>query len=206
LQTIKTNHVNIDYSKHPGGLVPAIVQDDATLRVLMLGYMNEASLARTMETGRVTFFSRSKGRLWTKGEESGHYLELRSMALDCDRDALLVKAHPVGPVCHTGADTCWDEKNRDADFLSYLEDVIDLRRTSGAKGSYVASLFSEGERRIAQKVGEEAVEMVIESMGGDRDRLLNEAADLIFHYLVLLNSKGIKLQEVKDLLKQRHSK
>ena len=198
--------MNIDYSKHPGGLAPAIVQDDATLRVLMLGYMNEEALARTMEMGRVTFFSRSKGRLWTKGEESGHYLELRSVALDCDRDTLLVKAHPVGPVCHTGADTCWDEKNRDADFLSYLEEVIDLRRKSGAKDSYVASLFSEGERRIAQKVGEEAVEMVIESMGGDRDRLLNESADLMFHYLVLLNSKGVKLREVKDLLKQRHSK
>jgi phosphoribosyl-ATP pyrophosphohydrolase/phosphoribosyl-AMP cyclohydrolase len=197
--------VKIDYSKHPGGLVPAIIQDDATLRVLMLGYMNEESLARTMETGRVTFFSRSKGRLWTKGEESGHYLELRSVALDCDLDALLVKVHPVGPVCHTGADTCWDEKNREADFLAYLEEVIELRRTSGAKDSYVASLFSEGERRIAQKVGEEAVEMVIESMGGDRGRLLNEAADLLFHYLVLLNSKGVKLRDVKDLLKQRHS-
>ena len=204
--TIKTTDVNIDYSKHPDGLVPAIIQDDATLRVLMLGYMNEEALARTMETGRVTFFSRSKGRLWTKGEESGHYLELRSVALDCDRDTLLVKAHPVGSVCHTGSDTCWDENNRGADFLAYLEEVIELRRTSGAKDSYVASLFAEGDRRIAQKVGEEAVEMVIESMGGDRERLLNESADLLFHYLVLLNSKGVKLREVKDLLKQRHSK
>lgn len=198
--------MDIDYSKHPDGLVPAIVQDDATLRVLMLGYMNEESLARTMETGFVTFFSRSKGRLWTKGEESGHRLELRSVALDCDKDALLVKARPVGPVCHTGADTCWDEKNRDADFLHYLEEVIELRRHSGAKDSYVASLFEEGERRIAQKVGEEAVELVIESIGGERDRMLGEAADLLFHYLVLLNSKGVKLQEVKDLLKQRHSR
>jgi phosphoribosyl-ATP pyrophosphohydrolase/phosphoribosyl-AMP cyclohydrolase len=197
--------VNIDYSKHPDGLVPAIVQDDATLRVLMLGYMNEESLARTMETGFVTFFSRSKGRLWTKGEESGHRLKLRSVALDCDRDTILVKASPTGPVCHTGADTCWDEKNRDADFLQYLEEVIALRRSSGAKDSYVASLFAEGERRIAQKVGEEAVELVIESIGGDRDRMLGEAADLLFHYLVLLNSKGVKLHEVKDLLKQRHS-
>jgi phosphoribosyl-ATP pyrophosphohydrolase/phosphoribosyl-AMP cyclohydrolase len=185
--------------------VPAIVQDDATLRVLMLGYMNEESLARTMETGFVTFFSRSKGRLWTKGEESGHRLKLRSVALDCDRDTILVKASPTGPVCHTGADTCWDEKNRDADFLQYLEEVIALRRSSGAKDSYVASLFAEGERRIAQKVGEEAVELVIESIGGDRDRMLGEAADLLFHYLVLLNSKGVKLHEVKDLLKQRHS-
>ncbi len=197
--------MNIDYSKHPDGLVPAIVQDDATLRVLMLGYMNEESLARTMETGFVTFFSRSKGRLWTKGEESGHRLKLRSVALDCDRDTILVKASPTGPVCHTGADTCWDEKNRDADFLQYLEEVIALRRSSGAKDSYVASLFAEGERRIAQKVGEEAVELVIESIGGDRDRMLGEAADLLFHYLVLLNSKGVKLHEVKDLLKQRHS-
>lgn len=203
---IQSNEVDIDYSKHPDGLVPAIVQDDETLRVLMLGYMNEQSLARTMETGFVTFYSRSKGRLWTKGEESGHRLELRSVTLDCDRDALLVKARPTGPVCHTGADTCWDEKNRDADFLQYLEEVIALRRSSGAKDSYVASLFAEGERRIAQKVGEEAVELVIESIGGDRDRMLGEAADLLFHYLVLLNSKGVNLQEVKDLLKQRHSK
>ena len=201
----QSNDVDIDYSKHPDGLVPVIIQDDATLRVLMLGYMNREALERTMETGFVTFYSRSKARLWMKGEESGHRLELRSVSLDCDRDTLLVKARPTGPVCHTGADTCWDEKNRDADFLHYLEEVIALRRSSGAKDSYVASLFAEGARRIAQKVGEEAVELVIESMGGERDRMLNEAADLMFHYLVLLNSKGIKLHEVKDLLKQRHS-
>ena len=202
----QTGNVNIDFAKHPDGLVPAIVQDTATLRVLMLGYMNGEAVSRTMETGLVTFYSRSKGRLWTKGEESGHHLELRSIALDCDRDALLIKAHPLGPVCHTGADTCWDEANRSDDFLTYLEDIIELRRRSGASDSYVNGLFSQGERRIAQKVGEEAVEMVIESLGGDSEKFLGEAADLLFHYLVLLNSKGVKLHEVKDLLKSRHSK
>jgi phosphoribosyl-ATP pyrophosphohydrolase/phosphoribosyl-AMP cyclohydrolase len=197
--------MNIDFAKYPDGLVPAIIQDSQTQRVLMLGFMNEAALGKTMETGKVTFFSRSKNRLWTKGEESGNFLELRSVAPDCDRDTLLVKVHPLGPVCHTGSDTCWNERNHPEDFLQYLEDVIRLRKESSDEKSYVRQLFKKGINKIAQKVGEEAVELVIEAKDNDPDKFLNEAADLLFHYLVLLNSKGYNLQSVKDILKQRHS-
>ncbi len=198
--------MKVDFNKSPDGLVPAIIQDQLTAKVLMLGYMNEEALAKTMESGKVTFYSRSKNRLWTKGEESGNFLELRSMTIDCDNDTLLIKAHPVGPVCHTGADTCWNEKNHADDFLAYLEDIIRIRREGDDEKSYVRQLFQKGINKIAQKVGEEAVELVIEAKDNDDDKFLNEAADLMFHYLVLLNSKGFKLQQVKDILKQRHSK
>ena len=198
--------MKIDFNKSADGLVPAIIQDQNTARVLMLGYMNEQALAKTMETGKVTFYSRSKKRLWTKGEESGNFLHLKSISADCDNDTLLIKAKADGPVCHTGADTCWNEKNHADDFLVYLEDIIKIRRESNDEKSYVRQLFEKGINKIAQKVGEEAVELVIEAKDNDDDKFLNEAADLMFHYLVLLNSKGFKLQSVKEILKQRHSK
>ena len=197
--------MNIDFNKYPDGLVPAVIQDDRTLKVLMLGYMNEEALQQTMKTGLVTFYRRSKGRLWTKGEESGNLLDLKSLSVDCDNDTLLIRAHPRGPVCHTGSDTCWNERNHPDEFLAYLEEVIELRRHSEDAASYVRQLFDKGQAKIAQKVGEEAVELVIEAMGNDDVRFRNEAADLLFHYLVLLNSKGYKLQQIKDVLKQRHS-
>ncbi|WP_336517519.1 bifunctional phosphoribosyl-AMP cyclohydrolase/phosphoribosyl-ATP diphosphatase HisIE [Pollutibacter soli] len=198
--------MKVDFKKSADGLVPAIIQDHRTGKVLMLGYMNENALMITMETGRVTFYSRTKQRLWTKGEESGNYLELRSIDSDCDNDSLLVKVQPKGPVCHTGADTCWNEKNHTQDFLSYLEDIISLRKKSDDENSYVKKLFKKGINKIAQKVGEEAVELVIEAKDNDDEKFLDEAADLMFHYLVLLNSKGFNLQSVSDILKKRHSK
>ncbi|MFN7687775.1 MAG: bifunctional phosphoribosyl-AMP cyclohydrolase/phosphoribosyl-ATP diphosphatase HisIE [Sphingobacteriales bacterium] len=188
------------------GLVPAIVQDANTHKVLMLGYMNQEALDKTMELGRVTFFSRSKNRLWTKGEESGHFLELRSMAVDCDKDTLLIKAVPHGPTCHTGADTCWGETNHSEDFLVYLEEIINLRKKSSDEKSYVRSLFQKGINKIAQKVGEEAVELVIEAKDDNKELFLNEAADLLFHYLILLNSKGHTLNDVINVLQDRHAK
>ena len=194
-----------DFSKYADGLVPAIVQDVDTHKVLMLGFMDAAALEKTLQTGRVTFYSRSKHRLWTKGEESGHFLELRSLAEDCDKDTLLIKAHPLGPVCHTGADTCWDEVNRPDNFLLYLEDIIRLRKQASPEESYVARLFGKGINKIAQKVGEEAVELVIEAKDDNEELFLNEAADLLFHYLLLLNAKGYKLQNVVDILQKRHS-
>ncbi|MGL6267752.1 MAG: bifunctional phosphoribosyl-AMP cyclohydrolase/phosphoribosyl-ATP diphosphatase HisIE [Chitinophagaceae bacterium] len=197
--------MNIDFNKYADGLVPAVIQDHQTQKVLMLGFMNAASLQKTMETGKVTFFSRSKQRLWTKGEESGNFLELKSVASDCDNDTLLIKVHPTGPVCHTGSDTCWNERNHPEDFLLYLEDIIRLRKESTDENSYVRSLFRKGINTIAQKVGEEAVELVIEAKDNDDEKFLNEAADLLFHYLVLLNTKGFNLQNVKEILKQRHS-
>ena len=204
--TLKDSNVQIDFKKHPDGLVPAIVQDDVTLKVLMMGYMNEEALETTLRTGFVTFFSRSRQRLWTKGEESGNLLDLKSMSVDCDGDTILVKVHPKGPVCHTGADTCWNEVNHSSDFLTYLEEIIDLRKRSEDENSYVRKLFGRGQAKIAQKVGEEAVELVIESMRHEPELFVNEAADLLFHYLILLNSKGYKLQDIRDVLKQRHAK
>jgi len=198
--------MHIDFKKYSDGLVPAIIQDYNTQKVLMLGFMNEEAFMKTQETGKVTFFSRSKNRLWTKGEESGHFLELKSIAVDCDQDTLLIKAHPLGPVCHTGADTCWSEKNHSNDFLYYLEEVIALRRKASPDESYVARLTAKGINKVAQKVGEEAVELVIEAKDHNEDLFLNEAADLMFHYLVLLNFKGYKLQDVEEILKKRHSK
>ncbi len=198
--------MQIDFKKHPDGLVPAIVQDDVTLKVLMMGYMDEESLQQTLRSGFVTFYSRSRQRLWTKGEESGNLLDLKSLSVDCDGDTILVKVHPRGPVCHTGADTCWNEVNHSGDFLTYLEEIIELRKRSDDEQSYVRSLFGKGQAKIAQKVGEEAVELVIESMRHEPDLFVNEAADLLFHYLILLNSKGYKLQDIREILKQRHSK
>jgi len=196
--------MEIDFKKYADGLVPAIVQDHETGKVLMLGFMNEEALSKTIEDGKVTFFSRSKKRLWTKGEESGNLLLVKSILPDCDRDTLLIKAQPLGPVCHTGADTCWNEQNRKEDFLSYLEDVITTRKKSQEEGSYIRQLFRKGINKIAQKVGEEAVELVIESKDHNDQLFLNEAADVLFHYLVLLNAKGYNLQDVTSVLRERH--
>mgnify|MGYP003498018170 FL=1 len=197
--------MNIDFKKYDDGLVPAIVQDIDTQKVLMLGFMNDEALQKTMTEGKVTFYSRSKKRLWTKGEESGNFLELKSVAADCDHDTLLIKVHPLGPVCHTGADTCWSEKNSNENFLQYLEDIIELRKKSSPEASYVASLFAKGINKIAQKVGEEAVETVIEAKDDNEALFLNEAADLLFHYLILLNAKGYRLKDVISILQERHS-
>jgi phosphoribosyl-ATP pyrophosphohydrolase/phosphoribosyl-AMP cyclohydrolase len=173
--------------------------------VLMLGFMNAEALKKTMAEGKVTFFSRSKKRLWTKGEESGNYLLVKEILSDCDNDTLLVKAEPLGPTCHTGADTCWSERNHREDFLFYLEDIIRLRKTSEDNKSYVRQLFQKGINKIAQKVGEEAVELVIEAKDDNDSLFVNEAADLLFHYLVLLNAKGHNLQDIINVLKERHS-
>ncbi len=187
------------------GLIPAIVQDSQTGKVLMLGYMNREALEKTRRIGRVTFFSRSKQRLWTKGEESGNFLELVSISKDCDQDALLVKVIPHGPTCHKGTDTCWGEENTgNFGFLSALEDVIRDRRENAPENSYVASLFSRGINKMAQKVVEEAVELVIESKDDSEELFLNESADLLFHYLILLQAKGYTLNDVVEILKQRH--
>ncbi|HEY0611318.1 MAG TPA: bifunctional phosphoribosyl-AMP cyclohydrolase/phosphoribosyl-ATP diphosphatase HisIE [Chitinophaga sp.] len=196
--------MDIDFKKSPDGLVPAIIQDAATLRVLMLGYMNQEALDKTLQEKKVTFFSRSKQRLWTKGEESGNFLLLQDVKLDCDNDTLLIKANPVGPVCHTGADTCWNELNVSNDFLAKLESVITDRKNNPSEKSYTASLFAKGINKIAQKVGEEAVEVVIEAKDNNEELFLNEAADLLFHYLVLLNAKGYRLSNVLNVLKERH--
>ena len=198
--------MKIDFSKYADGLVPAIVQDYSTNKVLMLGFMNEEALKETARQGKVTFYSRSKQRLWTKGEESGNFLELKSIAVDCDNDTLLIKAHPLGPVCHTGADTCWSERNHSNDFLLYLEDIIRLRKQASPDESYVARLFAKGINKVAQKVGEEAVELVIEAKDENDELFLEEAADLLFHYLLLLNAKGHNLQRVIEVLQKRHSK
>jgi phosphoribosyl-ATP pyrophosphohydrolase/phosphoribosyl-AMP cyclohydrolase len=194
----------IDFSKYTDGLVPAIVQDIETSKVLMLGFMNAAAIETTLSTKKVTFFSRSKNRLWTKGEESGHFLNYKEMLLDCDADTLLIKAVPVGPTCHTGSDTCFGEENNAAHFLTYLETVIASRKNDSPETSYVASLFSKGINKIAQKVGEEAVELVIESKDDNDLLFLNEASDLLFHYLILLQAKGYSLQDVIEILKNRH--
>jgi phosphoribosyl-ATP pyrophosphohydrolase/phosphoribosyl-AMP cyclohydrolase len=196
--------MNVDFRKYKDGLAPAVVQDYNTQKVLMLGFMNEEALKQTEETGLVTFFSRSKKRLWTKGEESGNHLKLRQILVDCDKDSLLVKAEPTGPVCHTGADTCWTEKNHKEDFLSYLEQIIALRRTSEDPTSYVKQLFDGGINRIAQKVGEEAVELVIEAKDVNHQLFLGEAADLLFHYIVLLQAKNCSLADVIKVLEKRH--
>lgn len=198
--------MNIDFSKYADGLVPAIIQDYTTQKVLMLGFMNNEALQHTYTTGKVTFYSRTKQRLWTKGEQSGNFLELKSITIDCDNDTLLIKVHPVGPTCHTGADTCFNEKNHAEDFLNYLEDIIVLRSKSAPDESYVAKMLSKGINKVAQKVGEEAVELVIEAKDDNKELFLGEAADLLFHYLLLLNAKGYKLQQVIEVLKQRHSK
>ena len=200
----KLYKMNIDFQKS-GGLVPAIIQDELTSKVLMLGYMNEESLTKTQETGLVTFFSRSKNRLWTKGEESGNFLKLVSIKFDCDNDTLLVKVNPVGPVCHTGTDTCWGESNEgDITFLKYLQDFITVRFNEMPEGSYTTSLFKKGVNRMAQKVGEEAVETVIEATNGTEEGFIYEASDLMYHLIVLLTSKGYSLDDLAHELKKRH--
>lgn len=198
--------MNINFTKYADGLVPAIVQDASTKNVLMLGFMNQAAVDATISLQKVTFFSRSKNRLWTKGEESGHSLNYLSMALDCDQDSLLIQANPVGPVCHTGTDTCWGAENQleSIHFLAQLEHVIEQRKTADPDSSYVASLFSKGINKIAQKVGEEAVEVVIEAKDQNNELFLNESADLLFHYLILLQAKGFKLADVVKILEKRH--
>lgn len=202
--------MTIDFEKG-SGLVPAIVQDAVTRKILMLGYMNEEAYKLTLDRGLVTFFSRSRGRIWTKGETSGNFLQVREILADCDGDTLLVKAIPSGPVCHTGADTCFGEDNKPTEvsspeFLFYLESVIRDRMTNPVEGSYTNHLFSRGLNRIAQKVGEEAVELVIASKDDDKDQFLGECADLMYHFLVLLAQKDATLSEVIDVLKERHSR
>lgn len=196
--------MKLDFQK-TGGLIPTVIQDVNTNKVLMLGYMNEESLKITEEIGKVTFFSRSKNRLWTKGEESGNFLKVVSITPDCDNDTLLIKVHPDGPVCHTGADTCWNEENKtDISFLAYLQDFITKRHTEMPEGSYTTSLFQEGINRMAQKVGEEAVETVIEAVNGTDEGFLYEASDMIYHLIVLLTSKGYSLSDIAKELEKRH--
>jgi phosphoribosyl-ATP pyrophosphohydrolase/phosphoribosyl-AMP cyclohydrolase len=193
----------IDFDKTQG-LVPAIIQDSATNKVLMLGYMNAEALRKTMNEKVVTFFSRSKNRLWTKGETSGNFLHVVEMISDCDHDTILIKARPEGPTCHTGADTCFDETNQADSFLRKLEGVIQDRKDNPKEGSYTTSLFTKGINKVAQKVGEEAVELVIEAKDDDEALFLGEAADLLYHYLILLTAKGYQLQDVIDVLEKRH--
>jgi phosphoribosyl-AMP cyclohydrolase / phosphoribosyl-ATP pyrophosphohydrolase len=189
------------------GLVPAIVQDSQTMVVLMMGYMNQAALEETQRSGKVTFYSRSKSRLWTKGETSGNFLLLDSISVDCDGDTLLVKARPIGPACHTGADTCFNEPNvNKTAFIDQLRSIIKNRKNNPDEKSYTASLFAKGINKIAQKLGEEAVEIVIEAKDDNKELFLGEAADLLFHYLVLLEAKGYELDEVMDVLVERHKK
>jgi phosphoribosyl-ATP pyrophosphohydrolase/phosphoribosyl-AMP cyclohydrolase len=197
--------MNIDFSKSAHGLIPAIIQDSETKNVLMLGYMNAESYQKTLDTKKVTFFSRSKQRLWTKGEESGNFLNLVDIKNDCDNDTLLIQVKPDGPTCHTGSDTCWQEaNNQEYGFLSKLEKTITVRRENAdSEKSYVASLFEKGINKIAQKVGEEAVEVVIEAKDNNDELFLNESADLLFHYLILLQAKGFQLNDVVTILKGR---
>ena len=198
--------MEIDFSKSPDGLIPAIIQDAQTRNVLMLGYMNAVAWAETQASGKVTFFSRSKKRLWTKGEESGNYLSMVRFSVDCDRDTLLIQAKPAGPTCHTGTDTCWSTANNPGTlFLDQLVEVIENRLNNPeSSSSYVRSLHQSGIHKVAQKVGEEAVELVIESMRDEPELFLGEAADLLFHYLLLLQSKGHSLEKVIEVLRQRH--
>ncbi|MCL6266010.1 bifunctional phosphoribosyl-AMP cyclohydrolase/phosphoribosyl-ATP diphosphatase HisIE [Flagellimonas myxillae] len=198
--------MEIDFNKNGDGLVPAIVQDAKTKNVLMLGYMNQEAVASTLKTKKVTFYSRSKQRLWTKGEESGNFLELISISNDCDKDTLLIKVNPAGPTCHKGTETCWGEDNiQDYGFLSTLENIITSRKVDQENpDSYVASLFRKGINKIAQKVGEEAVETVIEAKDDNEELFLNESADLLFHFLILLQAKGYELEDIVQTLRKRH--
>ncbi len=198
--------MKVDFNKNNDGLVPAIIQDAQTKNILMLGYMNQEALNSTLDTGKVTFYSRTKKRLWTKGEESGHFLTVREIKVDCDQDTLLVSVIPEGPTCHKGSDTCWNTENSASyGFLTELESVIANRqRNATSEKSYVASLFEKGINKIAQKVGEEAVEVVIEAKDSNEERFLNEGADLLFHYLILLRAKGVSLEDVVKVLEERH--
>lgn len=201
------NNKKPNFQKYDNGLIPAIVQDQITGKVLMLGFMNQQAIEKTNAEKKVCFFSRSKNRLWTKGEESGNFLELISMELDCDLDTILIKANPVGAVCHTGSDTCWQEDNNSSFyFLNELENIIKSRINSNDKNSYVKSLFDSGINKIAQKVGEEAVEVVIEAKDNDAEKFLDESADLLFHYLILLQAKKYDLKDVLNVLEKRNKK
>lgn len=197
--------MNIDFEK-TGGLVPAIIQDANTRQVLMLGYMNQEAYDKTLSTGLVTFYSRSRQTLWTKGETSGHYLRLVDIKNDCDNDTLLVRVHPQGPTCHTGTDTCWGESNNANPllFLSELQDFIEKRHEEMPEGSYTTSLFKDGLNRMAQKVGEEALEMVIEATNGTNERLVYEGSDMLYHLIVLLTSKGLRIEDLAKELQERH--
>ncbi len=195
----------IDFEKS-NGLVPAIIQDANTQKVLMLGYMNKESVEKTIEIKKVTFFSRSKNRLWTKGEESGNFLGLVDMKIDCDNDTILVQAKPHGPTCHTGSDTCFGETNSSDDFLFELESIITSRKNNPSDKSYTSELFQKGVNKITQKVGEEAIELVIEAKDDNKELFLNESADFMYHFLVLMAHKGYKLSEVMDVLKKRNNK
>jgi len=197
--------MNIDFAKYPDGLVPAVIQDNSTRKVLMLGFMNKEALQKTLELNKVTFFSRSKQRLWTKGEESGNFLLLNDIKADCDNDTLLVMATPQGPTCHTGADTCWNEYNTAVSFLPQLEKIITDRKNNPSDQSYTSSLFAKGINKIAQKVGEEAVEIVIEAKDDNKELFLGEAADLMFHYMILVQAKGFTLKDVEKVLEERHA-
>lgn len=196
--------MKIDFEKYADALAPAIIQDATTGKVLMLGFMNAEALAKTNELQKVTFFSRTQKRLWTKGEESGNFLSVKQIKVDCDNDTLLIKVDPAGPVCHTGADTCWNEKNETGNFLYRLENIINERKNNPTDESYTSSLFAKGINKIAQKVGEEAVELVIEAKDDNADLFKNEAADLVFHYLILLQAKGFTLDDIVQVLKERH--
>jgi len=196
--------MTIDFNKM-NGLVPAIIQDSKTLKVLMLGFMNEEAYNKTKETGKVTFFSRSRNTLWTKGETSGNYLNVVDILLDCDQDTLLIKADPCGPVCHTGSDTCWNEKNENPImFLSELQRFIEKRHKELPEGSYTTSLFKDGCHRMAQKVGEEALESVIEAVANNNERLIYESSDMLYHLIVLLTSKGLSIEDLAQELQERH--
>ena len=195
--------MNLDYNKNKNGLVPAIIQDNNTLKILMLGYLNKESLSLTLSTNVVHFYSRTKQRIWKKGEESGNELHVVSLKEDCDNDTVLIKVNPVGPVCHKGDDTCFEEVNKSENFIEILEDVIQNRKNNLEESSYISNLFKKGTNKIAQKVGEEAVEMVIEAKDKNGRLFLNESADLLFHYLILLQDKGYKMKNVIDVLKSR---
>jgi phosphoribosyl-ATP pyrophosphohydrolase/phosphoribosyl-AMP cyclohydrolase len=196
--------MNLEFNKNGDGLLPVIIQDGATEKVLMLGYMNDEAYKKTCEQKRVVFYSRSKQRLWMKGETSGNYLEVNEILPDCDNDCLLIKVNPAGPVCHTGADTCFDEKNTRNNFLTHLESIIADRKSSPSPGSYTSTLFQKGINKIAQKIGEEATELIIEAKDTNDDLFLNEAADLLFHFLILLQAKKKRLSDVTDTLEKRH--
>lgn len=198
------NQMTLDFNKM-GGLIPAIIQDADTQKVLMLGYMNEEAYQKTLDTGIVTFFSRTRQTLWTKGETSGNFLHVVSIKSDCDQDTLLIQVHPDGPVCHTGTDTCWGEENKqDILFLKDLQDFIDKRHQEMPEGSYTTSLFQSGINKIAQKVGEEAVETIIEACNGTDERLIYEGSDLLYHLIVLLTSKGYRIEDLANELRERH--
>lgn len=198
--------MELNFNKLAGDILPAVIQDNTTGKVLMLGFMNKEAFEKTISTGLVTFFSRTKNRLWTKGEESGNFLKVVTIQPDCDQDTLLIKVDPVGPVCHTGIDTCWGEENKPDDimFLKQLQDFIDKRKREMPQGSYTTTLFEDGLSRMAQKVGEEAIETVIEAMAGNDERLLYEASDLVYHLIVLLSHKGYRIEDIARELKKRH--